>query len=389
LRRQIRNLLAHPVIQTLLFERLLIMASATLAFAELAMGHVRLSEIPGLLDARLLSLFFVLTIAVELGKDSDLFDLAVAQTVRRVRTSRALAAAMIALTALTAALLTNDVALFLVVPFTNLFRRVSDMDLAPLVVLEIAAANLLGAVTPIGSPQNLFLYARGRFSLLSFLEAQLPFVVGSIVLLAMLVPLIVPRRRFEPPETARFDLDPLLAGAFFVLLGLEIAALAGVVSWEIPLGLSLAGAVLLGKRLREADFSLVFVFAFLFIGIEGLRRGRLYHVLDPERIFGHGPAGLLLSGALLSQFVSNVPAAMLLAPTVTTSQGFLGLLWGVNAGGCGTPIASLANLIGAQLFLREGGSQRSFWRLFSATTFLLLIALVLFCLALLTAEKIG
>jgi Na+/H+ antiporter NhaD/arsenite permease-like protein len=80
---------------------------------------------------------------------------------------------------------------------------------------------------------------------------------------------------------------------------------------------------------------------------------------------------------------------MLLAPTVTTSQGFLGLLWGVNAGGCGTPIASLANLIGAQLFLREGGSQRSFWRLFSATTFLLLIALVLLCLALLTAEKIG
>jgi Na+/H+ antiporter NhaD/arsenite permease-like protein len=118
--------------------------------------------------------------------------------------------------------------------------------------------------------------------------------------------------------------------------------------------------LLLGRRLREADFSLVFVFAFLFVGIEGLRRGQLYHAIDPERIFGHRPAGLLLSGALL---------------------------YGVNAGSCGTPIASLANLIGAQIFFKEGGRPRSFWRLFGASSFVLLITLLLYCLALLTSRK--
>lgn len=383
MKRRIRRLLNHPIVRTLLFERLLITASATLAFAAVAMGHVRPREIPGLLDTRLLALFFVLTVAVELGKDSDLFDRLVVEVVHRVHGARALAVAMIALTALLAAILTNDVALLLVVPFTMLFRKVTDMELAPLVVLEIAAANLLGSATPIGNPQNLFLYSRGGFTPGSFLAAQLPFVAASAVLLAAAVPLLVPRRAFEPPEAAPFDVDPRLAAACFTLLAAEMGALAGVIPYGVPLGLSVLGALMLGRRIREADFSLVFVFAFLFIGIEGLERGRLYRALDPERIFGHGPTGLLLSGAILSQVVSNVPAAMLLSPTAG-AHGFRALIWGVNAGGCGTPVASLANLIGAQLYLREGGCPGRFWRLFLSTSFLLLLALLLFCLAILT-----
>jgi Na+/H+ antiporter NhaD/arsenite permease-like protein len=114
------------------------------------MGHVRPRKIPSLLDTRLLALFFVLTIAVELGKDPDLFDRLVAEVVRSVRGARSLAAAMIGVTALLAALLKNDVALLLVVPFTMLFRKVTDLDLAPVIVLEIVAANqpILAPVSP-------------------------------------------------------------------------------------------------------------------------------------------------------------------------------------------------------------------------------------------------
>src|ERR1700693_4215403 len=64
----------HPVVRTLLFERLLITASATLALAAIAMGRVRPSEVPRLMDTRILTLFFVLTVAVELGKAPGLFD---------------------------------------------------------------------------------------------------------------------------------------------------------------------------------------------------------------------------------------------------------------------------------------------------------------------------
>jgi len=383
MRDRVRTLLDHPVVRALLFERLLLTASATLALAAVAMGLVRPAEIGGLLDVRLLALFFVLTIAVELGKASDLFDRLVAAVVRRARHARALAFALVGVTALCAALLTNDVALMLVVPFTMLFRKVADMDVAPLVVLEVASANLLGALTPIGNPQNLYLYTRGEFTHARFLAVQLPFAAGAALLLAAAVPLLVRPVDFEPPEAAAFDVDPILAAGFAVLLVAEVVSLSGLLSWRVPLALSILGAGLLGRRILETDFSLVFVFAFLFVGVAGLERGRLYHALDPERLFGHGPTGLLVSGAVLSQFVSNVPAAMLLAPAVRSPQGFTALLYGVNAGGCGTPFSSLANLIGGELYTRSEGRSGRFWRVFLPTSFALLAAILAWSLAVL------
>ena len=376
MRSRARALLDHPVVRALVFERLLLTASAALAAAALVSGRVVPREIPNLLDWRLLALFFVLTVAVELGKQSDLFDRLVAWVVRSARDARSLAFALIAVTGLLAALLTNDVALLLVVPFTMLLREATGVDAAPFVVLEIGAANLLGAWTPVGNPQNLFLFARGGFTPGGFLAAQLPFALASAALLAAAVPLLVAPRRLEPPPAPAFDVEPRLAAAFFALLGAEIAALSGLLSWQVPLALSIPAALLLGARVRQGDFSLVPVFAFLFIGVAGLERGSFYRAIDPERLFGHGPTGLLLSGAALSQVVSNVPAALLLAPSAKSAASFRALLWGVNAGGCGTPIASLANLIGAQLYFREGGPHGAFWRRFLPISAFLLVALI-------------
>lgn len=382
MRRQIRALLKHPVVRMLLFERFLITASATLAFSALAMGRVQLPEVRSLMDWRILTLFLVLTVAVELGKASDLFDRLVVVVIRRVRSVRGLAFAMAAVSGGLSAILTNDVTLFLVVPFTMSFRTVDGIELHKLVVIEVLAANLLGAVTPIGNPQNLFLYARGGFSLASFLETQLPLVGTSAVFLAAVIFLFVPRREITPPATVVFDVDPVLAGGFFLLLAAEVGSLLGPLPYLVPLALALPSALLLGRRLKEADFSIVLVFALLFIGIPGLERGRLYHHFDPEILFGHHAVGLLLSGALLSQLVSNVPAALLLAPAVLGPQGFRGLLYGVTAGACGSPIGSIANLIGAQIYVAEGGNPRTFWRFFCGVSAAFLIALVV-CAALL------
>ncbi len=381
-RDRARRLLRHHVIRSLVFERLLLAGAGVLALVAVVSGRVRPGEIPGLLDTRLLSLFFVLTIAVELGKASDLFDRLVAATAARVGTARGLAWGMIAVSGALATVLTNDVALFLVVPFTMLFRKVAALDLAPLVVLEVAAANILGCVSPLGNPPNLFLYPRGGFTPSGFFTAQLPWVAAAALLLLAAVPLLVPRRAIAPPVRAPFDVDPRLAGACLVLLGAEVAALFGAVHHLLPLALAVVGAILLGRRALEADFSLIAVFALLFVGVARLERGRLYRALDPVRFFGHEARGLVLSGAALSQFVSNVPAAMLLAPAAATAAGFRALLYGVNAGGCGTPIASLANLIGAQLFVREGGDPSAFWRRFLPVSATLLVLLVLVSLAL-------
>jgi Na+/H+ antiporter NhaD/arsenite permease-like protein len=386
MRRALLRLLKHPVVRTLVFERLLLTGAAVLAVAAVATGRVAPAEIPGLLDGRLLSLFFVLTIAVEMGKDSDVFDLLIVKVTRRVKTARSLAFALVAVTALLSALLTNDVALFLVVPFTMLLRKVEGLDPTPLVVLEVLSANLLGCLTPVGNPQNLFLYARGGFTPGAFFAAQLPFVAIAAACLAGAVILLVPRRPLTPPPAEVFDVDPLLATGFTILLAAEAASLLGPLPFAVPLVLSLAGALLLGRRVFEADFSLVAVFALLFVGVAGIERGSLYLALNPERIFGHRATGLLVSGAVLSQVVSNVPAALLLAPAAATRHGFVGLLYGVNAGACGSPLGAIANLIGAQLFARDGGDLRRFWRTFLATSGAILVALLLVCLLLLTFE---
>ena len=372
-----RKLLSHHVIRSLIFERLLLVASAVLAIVAVATGRVTFGEIPGLMDTRLLTLFFVLTIAVELGKASDLFDRLVASVARRAGSARGLAWGMVGVSGALAAILTNDVALFLVVPFTMLFRRVSDLDLTPIVVLEVASANLLGAVSPLGNPQNLYLYTRGHFTPAAFFANQIPWGIAAALLLAAAVPWLVPRKPLASAAPQPFDVHPILAGGCLVLLAAEIAALFHLIDHRIPLVLAAGGAVLLGRRLFETDFSLVFVFALLFVGIAGLERGRLYHALDLTGRFGDHARGLVLSGAVLSQFVSNVPAAMLLAPAAASAAGFGALLHGVNSGGCGTPIASLANLIGAQLYAREGGDPRAFWRRFlpvNALLFALLVA---------------
>lgn len=375
MRHSVLRLLRHHVIRSLVFERLLLTASALLAAAALVSGRVAPREVPGLLDVRLLALFLVLTIAVELGKASDLFDRLVAAVATRVKTARALALGMIAVSGALAAVLTNDVALFLVVPFTMLFRRVADLDLAPIVVLEVTAANVVGCVSPLGNPQNLFLYGRGGFTPASFFAAQLPWCAAAALLLAGAVPLLVPRKRLAAPGGEPFDVDRRQAGACLALLAAETLSLFGLLDHRVPFVLAVAGAILLGRRLFDTDFSLVLVFALLFVGVAGLERGRLYEVFDPVRIFGHQARGLALSGALLSQLVSNVPAAMLLAPAAAGAAGLRGLLYGVNAGGCGTPISSIANLIGAQLFVREGGSGREFWRVFLPASFALLVLL--------------
>jgi len=164
--------------------------------------------------------------------------------------------------------------------------------------------------------------------------------------------------------------------AFGILLSAQVASLLGPLPHLVPLALSLPALFLLGRRVREADFSLVLVFAFLFVGVSGLERGELYRHLNPESIFGHQALGLLVAGALLSQVVSNVPAALLLAPAAAGTLAFRGLLYGVTAGACGSPIGSIANLIGAQIFATEGGKPGAFWRIFLPVSALFLVVLV-------------
>jgi Na+/H+ antiporter NhaD/arsenite permease-like protein len=365
--------------------------SLALALLALALGLVAPREVRGLLDWGVLSLFFVLIVAVECAKHSALYQWLVRRVLSRVRTERGLAVAAVLCTGLLAAFVTNDVALLLVVPFTFAFEAADPrLDPAPVVVLEIHAANLLGCLTPAGNPQNLFLYARGGFTPARFFAAQLPWVAGMTAATLLLVPLLLPRRALAPPPESRVSVAPLLAGLSLALLALEFLAIFHAVPPWVPVLAALPGLVLLRGKARLRDFALVAVFACLFVGIEGVRRSAPFRALDPIGLLSEraAPWSFVVAGALLSQAVSNVPAALLLAPTAAAAGGgtlFTALLYGVNAGGCGTPIASLANLIGGSLYFRGRSRRRpAFWPLFLKVSTALLAVAIALSLALLS-----
>jgi Na+/H+ antiporter NhaD/arsenite permease-like protein len=272
---------------------------------------------------------------------------------------------------LLSALVTNDVSLFVVIPFTVMAGQFSDFRVRHAVVLEIIAANLLGCLTPLGNPQNLFLYHQSGWQLGRFLGVMTPFVLWSAVGIAIATVAMEPRRTITSRPIAVVPIDRLRAavGLFcFALVILEIVHLIN--AWPAAIAAAIATPILLRGRFREMDLSIIPLFFFAFIVVEGLRALPTYSLF--ERIPDE-PAGMALyAGAILSsQLISNVPTAILMAPIA--GQNWATLLYGVSAGGCGTIIASLANLLGWQIYLREHGKDPEFFRIQTVASFVFLI----------------
>lgn len=327
-------------------------AAGLLATIFLATGRVTSSAAARAIDIDLLLVLFALLTAIEILRASGYLDLAVDSTLLRFRTTRGFALALVLMSGILSALVTNDVTLFIIIPFTVVASRFSDFDVEDAVVLEIVAANLIGCLTPLGNPQNLFVFHRSGWSALHFMFVMLPFVIWSIAgLLAALFLL----GRSRPMITTEVVVPPrngaaAIGGAIcFGLVLMEIARLLN--SWPAAIAALIAGAIFLRHRMFSIDYSIVPLFFFAFIVVEGLRAMHVYRT-----------ANLYAASIALSQIISNVPATILLSPLA--GNRWRELLYGVNAGGCGTIIASLANLLGWRIYVRESNRDpRFFWRL--------------------------
>ncbi|HEX3581103.1 MAG TPA: SLC13 family permease [Thermoanaerobaculia bacterium] len=325
----------------------IVIIAGLLAIAFLATGRVTPQAAWHSIDVDLLLVLFALLIAVELLRESGWLDLAVEKTVARFHSARSFAAMMLAVTGILAMLVTNDIALFVAIPFTVAAGRMSGLKVDHLVVLEVIAANLLGCLTPLGNPQNLFIYHRSHWSAGRFVLTMLPFVALAAIGLAVAVALFrnVPLTNTEAELPPRNNRAAVAGTITFLLVLLEIAR--AVSAWPAAIAALLSALLFLRRRV---DLSVVLLFFFAFIVVDGLRTFSL-RLLDTY-----------WSSIALSQVISNVPAAVLLTPFAHGE--WRELLYGVNAGGCGTIIASLANLLGWQIYVREAGRDpRFFFRL--------------------------
>jgi Na+/H+ antiporter NhaD/arsenite permease-like protein len=278
------------------------------------------------------------------------------QLAARLRHVRALAFVLVLLAAALATALTNDVALFLVVPLTLAIDRVARIPCQRLVIFEALAVNAGSTFSPIGNPQNLLLWQHSGLGFFGYVAALAP--TGAVLLAVLLIAcrLAFPATplRFDAAAATPAPVDtPLLVGALVLLAALVAALQFKLAVLAALLVLAIAG-LCFRRVLREVDWPLLVTFAAMFVGL-----GHLAALPVVQAHIGalawHDPRIAYAGGIVLSQVISNVPAAVLLqhyAPDLTL------LAAAVNVGGAGLAIGSLANLIA----LRLDGSRGIGWR---------------------------
>ena len=259
-------------------------------------------------------LLFVIMVIVEILKNLYIFERLVRKLLMKIGNTRGLVFILVFACFLSSIFITNDVSLIIFVPFSILaLRKVDRVDLIILTVgLQTIAANVGCMVLPIGAPHNIVMYTVSDISFQAFFLLLLPYIIVSVVFLAVLM-LFVPTDNITLPKMSRIEFD---GKGFFKRVFLGV------------------------------DYFLLLTFIALFILIGNLENIPFFNSLFTRWIVGNE----VLWGVLASQVISNVPAAILLSGF---SSNYEAIIVGINIGGFGTLIASMANLISYKILVRE------------------------------------
>ncbi len=259
-------------------------------------------------------------------------------------TERRLAVFLVTATALLATVLTNDVALFVMVPLTLTLKN-SGVPLTRLIVFEALAANAGSVLTPIGNPQNLFLWQLANVPFEHFVLAMLPL---AAVLMAPLLLMTLVAFSGKPVQlTVRQAPDRTDRLMLMLSLGLYIPFLLVTDLRHPYLALLTLAPLLLARRelLARLDWALLLVFVLMFVDLRLLSQLDVVQAWINSFDLAQLPR-LYLAGIAASQVVSNVPAAILLAEY---SRDWRVIAYAVNVGGFGLMIGSLANIIALRM----------------------------------------
>lgn len=240
---------------------------------------------------------------------------------------------------------TNDVALIIFVPLAVMVLQAAGMQrhLIFAVTFQTIAANMGSILTPIGNPQNLFIYSYYHMTLWEFLKVTGPITAVSGILL-YLISFYIPNYPVDIPSVPAPVMKKRTVLVLICLLGLCILTVLRVLTPAILVGIVCPVLFLTDRSVfRGVDYKLIFLFIFLFIGVGNL--GRLPFFADGTAALLQGHE--LFVSLLLSQVLSNVPTTVLLAPYTQHVQP---LLAGVNIGGLGTIIASMASIISFKVY---------------------------------------
>ena len=322
-------------------------------------------------------LFCVLAVVCALG-NVYFFSTLARKVVVLFKNARMSVLALVYITFIGSMLIANDMALltFLPLGYFVLHSTKKHRYMAFTFIMQNIAANLGGMLTPFGNPQNLYLYTRFQIPNAAFVKVMLPPFLFSVTLITLCCILFV---RPEPLQLddMRIKLDKKRVALYLALFALSIAIVfRGIPYW---IGLIVIPAALLvadRKALLQVDYSLLLTFVFFFIFAGNMAR------IGAVRDFFSSllQRDTLLVSAASCQFISNVPSAILLSQF---TANWPDLLVGVNIGGVGSLIASLASLITLRIYTSHYPERTlRYIGLFSAFNFSFLALLIGFLLLL-------
>ena len=328
----------------------------------------------GYFDFKTLSCLFCVLAVVCALKNIRFFYMLAHNIVRMFKNARMCVTALVYVTFIGSMLIANDMALLTFLPLGYLVLKSTRKEkyMATTFILQNIAANLGGMLTPFGNPQNLYLYSKFSIPDGEFISIMAPSFIVSIALITLCCVVFI---KPEPLEIAeeKISLPPIRTATYLLLFALSIVIVFRVIPYWI--GLIAVPLVLLfmdRKALAKVDYPLLFTFVFFFVFAGNMAR------IEPVREFFDGllSTNTLAFSALSCQFISNVPSAILLSQF---TDNYRELLIGVNIGGTGTLIASLASLITFREYTKENpGSAGKYLLRFSAFNFGFLIFLLLF-----------
>ena len=332
-------------------------------------------EYLGYFDFKTLAcLFSVLAVVCALRNIRFFYTLAKA-IVRKFRNARLAILALVYITFIGSMLIANDMALltFLPLGYFILHTTKKEKYLAFAFIMQNIAANLGGMLTPFGNPQNLYLYSKFNIPDSEFVRIMFPPFIVAIVLITVCCLVFVKNEPLEIEEKAA----SLPIGRVIIYLALFAVAIMMVFRFmPYQIGLIIIPLALLfldRDALKQVDYGLLFTFVFFFIFAGNM--GRIEAVRDFFSYLLN--INTLIFSAMSCQFISNVPSAILLSQF---TDNYRELLLGVNIGGAGTLIASLASLITFKEYTKQDPKHTLGYIVkFSAYNFAFLLILIAIC----------
>lgn len=309
------------------------------------------------IDFRTLAILFCLMCVMAGLQKLGLFQLIAQRLLRKVKKASQLEEILVLLCFFFSMLITNDVALITFVPFTftvlKLLGREQQRKMAiPIVVLQTIAANLGSMLTPIGNPQNLYLYAKSGLSVGAFLQLMLPYTLVSLVLL-LICCVVMGRKEKNTVLEITFSEQVALTGGtkslvvYLVLFVLCLLTVAHILSVWLVLAVVLVVQLIMDREvLKRVDYSLLLTFVGFFVFIGNMGRIPAFSSFLQSVVAGNE----VITSVVSSQVISNVPAALLLSGF---TENYSALIIGTNLGGLGTLIASMASLISYKYIGKE------------------------------------